>query len=435
MNLRPYQQTAVDKCLRLHDAKNRSICLVMPTGGGKTICASYLALQVALRRKGRVLWLAHRKELVMQAAKSLKRYGMDVGIIAPWAPRKPNAPVQVGSIQTVRLLEHVPSAVCVVFDEVHHIVGENEWGKVAQDCAKQRAFLIGLTATPERKDGRGLAPMFQRLVVAAKISELIRGRYLVPAEVLVPPKVIKDGIADVPVKLWERYSPNTRTVVFCSSVEHSMETVREFQARGHSAAHIDGEMATRDRDSVLRRFEAGKIKIVSNCQILTEGFDLPEIETVLLARTIGSHSLFLQMVGRGLRPSPGKSKVTILDATGASRVFGHPNLDRVYSLQGKPISVREVDASRQKECDECGLLMGIRTPQCPRCGNINKSVPKKPKKVYASRLERLSLAQRQDLEKCTYDAALDRAVMLKMPSPEEYAREVFFRKFKKMPTK
>lgn len=433
MNLRPYQAETVRKALRWQDLGIKSVCIVMPTGGGKTVTGSFLALQAAAKRGGGVLWLAHRKELVRQAAKSLCKYvpAAQVGIIAPWAKRSPGARVQVGSIQTVRLLEHLPQASVVVFDEVHHMAGDNEWAKLVRTCAKQGAFLVGLTATPERKDGAGLYPQFRKLLVAAKTSELIRQGHLVPAEVMVPPRVITDGIADVPVKLWEKYAPGTRTVVFCSSVDHAIATSQEFTARGHRSAWIEGDMRAKERDRILHLFETGKIRVICNCQILTEGFDMPAIETVLLARTVGSHALYLQMVGRGLRPSAGKRLLKVLDATGSSKLYGHPNLDRTYSLQGKPIVLDEKKASRQKTCSNCGLLMSMRTAVCPSCGVKPKAMPRKPKKVYSDRLERMSVKQQADIQTWYYSRSLDRARSLGLPDPSGYARDLYFKKFNK----
>jgi superfamily II DNA or RNA helicase len=431
MRLRSYQQEAVETCLGWHNKGTKSLCLVMPTGGGKTVTASRLALEIAQLRDGPVLWLAHRRELIKQAVKSLRKYGVQPSIIAPWATRDLSARVQVGSIQTVRLLDELPDAAVVVWDECHHAEGE-KWSSIAKAYAYRKAFLVGLTATPERADGKGLHPTFRRLVIAAKTSRLMREGYLVPCEVMVPPRLITDGVADIPVALWEQYAPDTRTVVFCSNVEHAKATAQEFVARGYRAAWIEGDMSSRDRERVLRAFETGRIQILTNCQILTEGFDLPSIETVLLARSVGSHALYLQMVGRGLRPEQGKSKMTLLDATGCTRLYGHPNLDRKYSLKGKPIELEDSSKIATRTCPSCGTILQERGGQCPRCG-LSISAQRPRKKVYNDRLEKMSTRQVVEFEKWFYDRALDRAMRQDLVTAQAVARDKFFRRFGKMP--
>lgn len=408
MKLRDYQTKAIESVLGLAIKGRSSACLVMPPGGGKTITGIGSAMEIA--RGGPVLWVAHRKELIKQASNTLETLGYKSGIIAPWAKRQPDRHIQVGSVQTLRAIGTIPPSAVVVWDECHHAMGE-DWNLLAQQVRAMKAFLLGLTATPQRSDGKGLSPTFSNLVVAATQKLLLKRGYLVPTDVFVPDRYISDGVADVPVTLWEKHAPNTKTVVFCSSVEHSIAVSREFSARGYSAAFVDGTMSNKDRDSVISRFVNGRIDVICNCQILTEGFDLPPVETVVLARSVGSVSLYLQMVGRGSRPFRNKKRNSVLDLVGNALVWGLPDEDREYSLRGKPICLKNSDSDpsrRLVRCQFCGAMVTpvqqkkrTRSNTCPVCSNrIYKT---KEVLAHGKRLSKLSSSEQASLEKATLD--------------------------------
>jgi len=438
IELRPYQQRAKDVVVALSHRKN-SACLVMPPGGGKTVMGSETALDIARIRKGKVLWVAHRKELIKQAAKTLSfALQFRPGIIAPWAKAERDKPVQVGSVQTiVRNMKVIPEGVTVVvWDECHHALGD-DWNALAKECKKLGAFLLGLTATPERADGRGLHPTFSNLVVAARQRELISKGFLVPTDVFVPELAIRDGVADVPVKLWEKHARRTKTIVFCASVDHAIQVAEEFRQKGYRAAHVEGEMTSRQRSRTIDRFIEGKIDILTNCQILTEGFDLPPIETTILARSIGSVSLYLQMVGRGSRPFPGKRRSLCLDLAGNAILYGSPDADRTFSLKGKPIRLSESKEGKkrrdkERRCPACKVLLApiehgkfrTRTSVCPRCGARAKGP-----KVHGRSLRPLPSEKQLQIENAAWDRLVDYAT--KHGKTRQWVEDRFLAKFGK----
>lgn len=430
MKLRDYQQNGFEKTLRMHDHGKRSVVLVLPPGGGKTFLGSHAAIEIGRRRNGCVLWVAHRKELIKQAAGTLKKIGFDSGIIAPWAKPDPSKPIQVASIQTLRSVGELPPFEVMVWDEVHHAVSD-DWVHIAKECRRRKAFLIGLTATPERKDGRGLYPLFSNMIVVATPRTLISKGHLVPTEVLVPSRLIEDGVADMPVILWERHARGTKTIVFCESVEHSRAIRDEFDEHGWKAGHVDGDMTSRERDRVIKKFISGRLDILCNCQILTEGFDLPPIQTVMLARRVGSHSLYLQMTGRGSRPYGNKKTNLVLDLTGTARLFGLPDEDRVFSLKGRPISLKDASSlSKMRKCKVCGMLFARRLTTCTHCGMpIEKDG--KSRRVYKDRLHKMTSSEAEAYKRAQLDRWTDYARIHNKPA--EWAEQQFFKKFGRMP--
>lgn len=438
IQLRAYQQKAKDVVVSLSQRKN-SVCVVMPPGGGKTVMGSEAALDIAQMRKGKVLWVAHRKELIKQAASTLSfALQFRPGIIAPWAKPEPEKPVFVGSVQTiVRNLKVIPDGiVVVVWDECHHAMGD-DWNLLARECKRLGAFLLGLTATPERADGKGLKGTFSNLVVAARQRDLISKGFLVPTDVFVPPVAIRDGLADMPVKLWEKHAKGSKTIVFCSSVDHAIQVAEEFQQKGYRAAHVEGGMDSKQRTRTIEKFIHGRLDIITNCQILTEGFDLPPIETTILARSVGSTSLYLQMVGRGSRPFPGKKRSLCLDLAGNAIIYGSPDADRTFSLQGRPIRLSETKTgkklrSKERRCPNCKVLLApiehgkfrTRSAVCPRCG-----LRAKEPKLHGRALRPLPTDKQMQIEKAFWDRLTDYAA--RHGKPATWAEDKFITKFGK----
>jgi len=280
MQPRPYQETALAGVIAALDS---SPCLVLPTGAGKTFTAAEL-----VRRLGRpTLWLAHRRELIAQAAQSLYRLGLDVGVVMAGSRPNPRAQVQVASISTL-LKRTVPACTLVVVDEAHHARAAT-YRKILDPLRAFGANVVGLTATPWRLDGRGLGDIFGALVVGAYPDDLIRDGTLVEPVVYAPstpdlrgvhvqhgdynvgelvgamgkPKLVGDI-----VEHWQRLSPGRRTVVFAVNVKHSEQIVAAFKAAGVRAEHLDGTTAAGQRDAILHRLRTGYTTVVSQCQVL-----------------------------------------------------------------------------------------------------------------------------------------------------------------------
>lgn len=331
MKARAYQHVAINAA-RGHWANGiRAVLLVAPTGAGKTFLGQEL-----VAGSGRVLWVAHTRELVLQTARRLAEcFGhAAVGIIMPGVPARPSARVQVGTVQSLlcrRRLEHIT---LIVLDEAHHYAAL-EWR--ALEASYPHARLLGLTATPQRRDGEPLGDIFEVLVVAANYSELLRDGYLVPSRAYQPPRPLGNDLAQHPVTAWAKFAEGSQTIMYCGRVELAYSYAQSFRDNGVIAETIEAETPKRERDRIIERFTAGKTCVLTNVFALTEGIDIPSTRTVILARSFDYVGGFIQATGRMLRPHPGKSDAILIDLTGATYKHGLPTDDRKYSLSGRGI--------------------------------------------------------------------------------------------------
>lgn len=361
MTLRGYQNDAIASA-RSAFSGARSVVLVLPTGAGKTRTAAEIA-RLATAKGGRVLWLAHRGELVDQAAGALRAAGLIVGGLsasATIAPQ-PYAPIQIATVQTLLSRSARPEASLIVADEAHHYVAE-QFRKVLDDYPT--AKVLGLTATPERSDGRGLGEMYDRLVVGATVQQLTDLGHLVPCEIIRPARALQRGeIAQDPIASYHKHAAGTRAIVFARFVDEAEAFATAFREFGVSAECVHGNTPWGERTKTIARFRAGETRVLVNVYCLTEGFDAPETETCILARGAGSVGLYLQMVGRVLRPADGKQRALLIDLKGVSHYHGEPADDRAYSLDGRGISAKAeavycpvcgAERAPGEGCDACG---------------------------------------------------------------------------------
>jgi superfamily II DNA or RNA helicase len=353
--LRPYQNTLIERARENFIAGKRSMLLVLPTGGGKTVCFSHMAGRAV--EKGLRVWiLAHRVELLEQIARTLREFGVPHGIIAPSYISDRRQPVQVASVFTLaRRLDRYEAPDLIIVDEAHHAISDSTWGRVIK--AYPNAKLLGVTATPIRLSGEGLGDLFEKMVQGPTMRELIELGALSPYRLFAPAGVDLDGVhsrmgdfvrgelaaaVDKPkitgsaVEHYKKLAPGKRAVAFCVSVEHAVHVAEQFRADGISAQAIDGGMDRVLRASVLSDFSAGRIQVLASCDLISEGFDVPAIEAAILLRPTQSLGLYLQQVGRALRTFKGKDEAIILDHAGNVARHGLPDEEREWSLEGSP---------------------------------------------------------------------------------------------------
>lgn len=374
MLLRPYQRRAVEGVTGAWRRGVRRVLLVSPTGSGKTRMGQELVQRVVTYGH-RVLWIAHRDELIVQARDRLAEgLGVDVGVIAAGYP-EPTAPLVVSSVQTLAARGRRPAARLVVLDEAHHYVADT-WGAVAKHYGQ--AAVLGLTATPERSDGRPLGDLFDEMVVAASYSELLEAGHLVPCRVFRPNGALQGGLARDPVGAYLAHGEGGSAFFFCPTVKDAHATSALLTAMGVPADVIDQGTPAEARRATLAAFRNGAVKAICNVFTMTEGVDVPDARVCVLARGVGHVSPYLQMVGRILRPAPGKDTGILIDLPGASYDHGLPTADREYSLTDGIRLTAGPGALRV--CVACGMTFPS-GPTCPRCGQVLKE-DRRPLRIY-----------------------------------------------------
>jgi len=391
---RPYETRAV-KELRILLTAHECVLAVGPTGCGKTVIASML---LTLMKSWRVLFVVHRYELADQAYKALRASGVDAGIIMAQEERMhgshradTTARVQVASVQT---LVHRPfdgNVDLIVVDEAHRVMAESYQAILRQ---YPRARVLGLTATPERADGKGLSDVFRHLFVIALPSELQRDDYLADprwfgaradvvaklAERLKGTRVSNGDYAPADlaravdskfllgsvVSETLRIAPGVRKAVFAGSVAHSRKLAAAFKRKGVKAAHLDAEVPPLEREAMLEEFAKGDIEVICNFDVLSEGWDLPALGAVVLARPFRSRTRYLQVVGRGMRPRVGSRPIVIDHGNNAPRFGIWPGDDIEWSLtETKRAGSGEPPWTM---CDACLTKIPAASLSCPECG-------------------------------------------------------------------
>lgn len=393
--LREYQTDAIQRIRLAVTQGSKSILAVSPTGSGKTTIGGAIAASAAGRGK-RVLWLAHRNELVDQAFDRLREFDVNVGAITSTGSRPPNPyhPAQVAMIQTLLARNERPAADIVIWDECHHSPSD-EWIALAKHY--DRSILVGLTATPERSDGRGLGNVFDRIVVVASVQQLTDMGHLVPCEIVRPGRRLRAGsIAQRPVDAYLQHARGRRTICFSPSVKAAEQHAEEMNGLGVTARVVHGDMPAAERKLYLDTFKHGGIQVLVNVYVLTEGFDDPAVSAVILARGCGTAGTFLQMTGRGLRPAAGKTDCLLIDLHGVSYVHGHPADDRQYSLDGRGISGADVEVDPQSSCRVCGAPINA-GEACAECGTAPKEI--EPPKVTGDPLVKYAAKRAEPEEK------------------------------------
>lgn len=335
--------------------RNDRVLFVAPTGYGKTRIAGEIATD-ARHHKKRVLFLAPWRELIPQTIKRFESLGIAaVGVMMAGYKPTPKASVIVGSVETVRRwapdYPDLQNMHVVIADEAH---------RYSTDLRREmldmwpKAKLVGITATPFRADRGGLGDLFEAMVHGTTAQELIdKGHLVQPVFFSKDPtslrsyRILEHEAFEMPAKkprtpdavgdiLEEWFALGVgKTLAFCNSVAESQSLAERFTQEGIAAEHIDANTPSAMRDAILERFSTGKTQVVCNHGVLCEGYDLPDIETVILKRTQALMT-YLQMVGRGMRAAKNKQVCTVLDPYGNVFRFGFPQEYRSYSLDGAP---------------------------------------------------------------------------------------------------
>ncbi len=360
MQLRPYQQTCLKSLAQRYVAGQRRLLVSLPTGTGKTVIFSQFP--AFFRMKRRLLVLAHRRELIDQALAKFRAANDTLTVGTEQAGRSAGeAQVVVASVQTLqrkRLARLDPDQFyLVVVDEAHHAVAPSykrifdHLGLLDPDTPK---MLVGFTATPRRGDRRGLGEVFQEIAFSKGMEEMIRDGYLCSiGGWRVRSDVDLDGVRtragdfvesslaaavdnaprnDLLIAAYRKYAPNSRCIAFCVNVAHAQNVAAAFRQAGLRARAVWGAMPPEARAEVIESLSRGDLDVVTNCNVLTEGFDEPSVSCVLMARPTRSLALYVQMVGRGTRIHPGKQALTVIDIADNSRKHALAGLNALFDL-------------------------------------------------------------------------------------------------------
>lgn len=382
----------------------RRVLVVLPTGAGKTITFCSIAAR-SVGKNNNVLVLTHRIELLWQISDRLTTMGVEHGVIAPKHPITHNQ-VQVASIQTLaRRMDAFPWAPnLVIVDEAHHCTART-WRQVVDRY--NAACILGWTATPARLDGRGLGDIFEDLVVGPGTARLIQMGYLAKYKLYAPPgrvdmagigkrggdyqldavaeRVNTDAVVYAAVSNYNKFAGNRSAIAFCVSIAHAQHVCKSFCDAGIPAACIDGTLAPDVRAQRLLDFKAGRLRVLVSVDLISEGFDVPGCECVLLMRPTASLALYLQQIGRALRPSP--KEAIILDCVGNVLEHGLPDMPRNWKLDTtKSKRKQDLRAVAIRVCPQC---FAVHKPAatCPYCGHVHAAERKLPEEKDAALVE------------------------------------------------
>lgn len=394
--LRPYQQQLIDDVGYEYSEGRRRVCAVAPCGAGKTIMTAWMARGTALSGR-RAIFMVHRQELIEQTSATFTAMGIRHGLIAAGAAKEYDLPVQIASVQTlIHRLSQMQAPDLLICDECHHIVA-NTYRKIVDQFSS--SYVLGVTATPERIGGQGLGEIFQSLVLGPSAAELIAAGNLTPYDYYAPPtkfdpaaahvrfgEYVKndllsqmddaDVIGDI-VTNYKNLADGKRAICYCINRAHSEHVAASFRAAGIPALHIDGETHKAVRARAIEDFRTGRLQILCNAELLGEGFDVPAMEAVILARPTASLTLYIQQSMRPLRPDPNnpEKRAVIIDHVGNVFRHGMPDEEREWSLETKK---RKPRATAIKVCPACYTAVPSTARTCP-CGHVFAAAPEERK--------------------------------------------------------
>jgi DNA repair protein RadD len=422
LTLRPYQREGVQSLRERFRRGDRNVLFQLPTGGGKTVIFCDIT-ESASSRGNRVLILVHRQELIRQTSASLNEIGVPHGVIAPgFTPSWDN--VQVASVQTlVKRLDRILPPNLIISDECHH-AGAATWTKIFNKYPQ--ANILGVTATPVRLDGKGLGRQsggfFDSMVNGPAVSWLIDNKFLARPKVYAPPvgadlsnlrkkygefvtadaaaAMDKPMITGCAVEHYRKLAGGVPAIAFCASVAHAEHVAEQFRAAGYQAASIDGTMHDNDRKGRIRALGNGGLNVLTSCDIISEGTDIPIVGAAILLRPTASTGLYLQQVGRALRMYDGKEYAIILDHVGNVMRHGMPDEDREWSLEGSVVTGKgkkaDEDSLKVKQCEAC-YCVHAPAPKCPFCGHVYEITAREIEQTEGE-LQELDIKKLKELE-------------------------------------
>lgn len=437
MKLRNYQENLINNTRKSFINNNRLLC-VAPCGSGKTIMFAYMCSEhIKKHPDGYVWFLVHRQELIDQTIKTFDNNAIN------------RDKVLIGMVQSVsRHIDRYNKPSFIVFDEAHHATAKT-WTNILD--AYPNVPVVGLTATPCRMDGRPLGDIFNSLITSVDAEWLIQNHYLSPYDYYAPKVNIEDAQwqvkgsdydqQDVGRILDERkiygdvmkyIDLSKKIIIYCPTVKFSEQLVNNINTHFNSsvAKHFDGNTPDKERKQIIEDFRSGKVRILSNVDLIGEGFDVPDCDCCILLRPTLSVALYIQQSMRCMRYREGK-KAVIYDLVGNVFKHGMPTDKREWSLD-KSIKVRNKTDEKElivRECKKCMRVYRGNSRYCPYCGNDNGKTKREIEIEKQIELEQIKEVerkkQRREVGLCSTEAQLIQlAVKRGYKNPAYWARSV-----------
>ena len=374
--LRDYQQETIDKVYQSIKSGHRSIMIQQPPRTGKTVIMADIARR-ATAKGNRVLFMVHRQEIVQQVVKTFRADGVDMNLAT------------IGMVQTItRHVDDLDPPQIIFVDEAHHALATT-YQRVLK--AFPKAYKLLFTATPYRLNGAGFTDIADDLITGKPVSWLIDHHFLAPVDYYAPSQIdasklrtkrsgdysedsikeaMKPKIYGNAVKHYLKLAAGKQAIAYTYNVDSAISLARAFNSQGITARAVAGSTPKEERRKIIEDYRAGKIKIVTNAELFTEGLDLPNVDCVIMLRPTQSLSLYLQFAMRSMNPREGKTAI-IIDHVGNVERFGLPTDDREWTLEGREKGKTSSSGATIKSvtvCQTCFASFYRTGGTCPYCG-------------------------------------------------------------------
>lgn len=376
--LRSYQEEAVKSARDAVTAGHRGIVIQSPPRTGKTVIMADIA-RSATKQCNRVLFIVHRAEILAQARETFRADGVNMRFC------------QMGMVQTItRHVAELKTPAIIIVDEAHHALSRS-YRKILDNFPQSVKLLF--TATPWRMDGKGLDGVADTLIQGKPISWLMNNGFLAPVDYYAPsgldnsqlktkrngefdensieqamkPKIYGDAVAH-----YQKLAAGKQAIAYAYNVASAKRLADAFNAAGITARSVSGKTKKKDRERIVAAYRAGKIQVVTNAELFTEGLDLPNVDCVIMLRPTQSLSLYLQFAMRSMNPREGKTAVIIDHVNNVER-FGLPTIDRVWTLGGRDKHSKSSNGEPIKSvtvCPMCFATFYRHGDECPFCGAL-----------------------------------------------------------------
>ena len=403
LKLRDYQEELVDGIKRSMSAGNHSIIVQSPPRSGKTVVMAHIA-KSATDKNNKVLFFSHRKEINEQVYKTFENNEVNMDLVT------------IGGVQSlVRKLDKLDEPTVILIDEAHHSKASS-YKKIIDYFPN--AYKLLFTGTPVRLDGSGFDDIADDLILGKSVKWLQKHGRIAPFKYYAPQLIDVAGLkkrageftkqsvddtmktviyGDV-IKHYEKLAKGKQAIVYTHSVEASENVSKAFNDAGYNSMAVSGKTPKEERETAMRAFRNGDLKIMVNCELFTEGIDLPNVDVCIMLRPTQSLSLYLQFAMRALNPREGKTAI-IIDHVGNVERFGLPNQDREWSLQGivKKKQTAKIGEPTVRVCEMCFATFWSKERICPECGYENEPTKQEIELIREAELKEIKEEQQRKI--------------------------------------